>query len=194
MKDDSCFFITFARCAEYYESGNNKNNDMLHDIIKPHHILFYIILIYQNQTLHSQNCDFQYQQSFLPPIADTTIYSHSIAITHEQSHSIQFHKVNQQTYIKVIYDKIKPNHHQCIQIRSSELEIKSDTKSYYKKNIPIYQEADKLFFAIPLPPNYIKTLAEYGITEIIVDTKTMHLHKKETNQIKQIAQCLLNSK
>ncbi len=76
---------------------------------------------------------------------------------------------------------------------NAEIEIHSGSKLFYKKDIPVYKEKDKLFFVLLLQINYLKTLTQDGITEIDINNKYKFiLSKKEARRTKELANCLLN--
>lgn len=107
---------------------------------------------------------------------------------------IQFITNNSNRYLKVFFSARKDTVQTSpIEQYKTEIEITSGTKSYYKKDWPIYQESNQLFFVLLLPSNYLKTLSTEGITEILISNKTeISFSKKESNQIKNIANFLLN--
>lgn len=108
--------------------------------------------------------------------------------------TIQFVNHPPHLYLKVFFSPQKDTiQTPPVEKFKSELEIKSGTKSYYKKEWNIYQEGNQLFFVLLLPSNYLKTLSTDGITEIIIgNITTVSLSKKETQNIKQTATYLLN--
>lgn len=129
------------------------------------------------------------------PLIDTKNKIECTVIEHSsKTYTLQFLEYPPHLYLKVLFSHQKDTlTGPPIKKYSSELEIQSANKSYYKKEWNIYQENHQLFFVILLPSNYLKTLSTNGITKIIIgNTITLTLSKKETRKIKQTANYLLN--
>ncbi|RME19848.1 MAG: hypothetical protein D6799_00385 [Bacteroidetes bacterium] len=129
------------------------------------------------------------------PLIDTKNKLECSVIEHSsKTYTLQFLEHPPHIYLKVIFSYQKDTlTGPPLKKYRSELEIQSGNKSYYKKEWDIYQEGNQLFFVLLLPSNYLKTLSTEGITEIIIgNSATISLSKKETQNIKQIANYLLN--
>ncbi len=152
-------------------------------------VLIANIFITLNFNLAQKNCPFTIDSIYIPSIKQNVLAN--IYTLKSKNIQLNFIKYQNQSYLKVIFETLQDTSYQIIERFKSEIEIKSHSKLYYKKNYPIYAEKNQLFFLLLLPPNYIKTIISDGITEIIVMQKNFKLSKKETSQIKDIAQCLL---
>ncbi|GIV27051.1 MAG: hypothetical protein KatS3mg027_0865 [Bacteroidia bacterium] len=108
---------------------------------------------------------------------------------------IQFLKYGSNIYLKVFFETTKDTlKSQPIEVYKREIEIKSGTKSYYKREWSIYHENHQLFFVLLLPTNYLKTVSSDGITKILVNNQeVISYNKKETQNIKDIANILINN-
>mgnify|MGYP005847581973 CR=1 FL=1 len=138
--------------------------------------------------------EFEKQPIFVPLIDAKKPIDADVSKLEVKTGPIQFIKHTSGSYLKVSFSVEKDTVTDApVLKKKSELEIKSGTKVYYKKEWAIYQEKNHLFFVLALPSHYLKTLASKGITEILIDTRTViSLSKKETQQIKDRAAHLLS--
>jgi len=156
-------------------------------------VIFFVAVF--NHFFAQSNCCFTVSQSVFLPIVDA---KNKIEVSLEEicqkSSCVQFLTYNKSFYLKTIFSITKDTLSLPPQEKyKTEIEIKSGNKTYYKKDWPIYQESNQLFFVLSLPSNYIKTLSLYGITEILIDNKPVIIFsKKENNKIKEISNYLLN--
>ncbi len=158
--------------------------------------LFTLSVLLNGIFAQQKKCQFEKQSVYIPLVdrqkpSEVLLYPIS-----SKNLLLQFCIYSNQPYLKIIFsaekDTVKT---QPIEKFKSEIEIKSGTKVYYKKDWAIYQENNQLFFVLLLPANYIKTLLSDGITDILIDNKfSFTLSKKETKEIKAIANCLINIK
>lgn len=137
---------------------------------------------------------FKKQPIFVPLIDAKKSINADVSELQVKTGPIQFIKHTSGSYLKVSFSIEKDTVADAPVLREkSELEIKSGTKVYYKKEGAIYQEKNHLFFVLALPSNFLKTLASEGISEILIDTrKVISLSKKETQQVKDRAAHLLS--
>lgn len=154
--------------------------------------LFFYSFTSLNFIIAQKNCPFVQENVFLPDI-NQNVPASAINLSDKNLY-LKFIQYQKQSYLKVIFDTSSDSTDKITEKFKSEIEIKSNSKLYYKKDYPIYLEKNHLFFVLLLPPNYIKTLINDGITEIIVLQKTFKLNKKTTKQIKETGVCLLSEK
>lgn len=137
---------------------------------------------------------FQKDSVFIPLLNNKSkVVVNSFKI-YSKDNCIQFLNNPSYNYLKFIFSKEKDSIATPLLKFQSSIEIKSGKKSFYKKDWAIYQESNQLFFVLLLPLNYLKTLSEDGITEILVNEKIVaNFSKSETNKIKQVANYLIKS-
>ncbi|MCX7729566.1 MAG: hypothetical protein N2203_08860, partial [Bacteroidia bacterium] len=150
-------------------------------------LFFYSPFLFPQNQVHSEK-----RSLYLPLIDAKKKVESEVFETGSKNFVIQFIKYSQNIYLKVLFSQQKDTINTApIEKFKTELEIQSGTKIYYKKEWSIFQENNQLFFVLLLPPNYLRTLSAEGITKVLIGhSTTLTLSKKETKEIKQIANYL----
>lgn len=157
--------------------------------------LFFLNLLSPVFILAQSTLQFEEQSLFIPLIdSQNKVECKYLSLSHKEQ-KMYFIKHSSGHYLKVTFEQQKDTvFSHPVEKFKTEIEIKSGNKSYYKKDWKVFQENNYLFFVLLLPPNYLKTtLANEGISEILVGNQSIiTLSKKESQQIKEMANYLLN--
>ncbi len=157
--------------------------------------LFFLNLFFPVFILAQATLPFEEKSLFIPLIdLQNKVECKYLSLSHKEQ-NIYLIKHSSGHYLKVTFEQKKDTvFSHPIEKFKADIEIKSGTKSYYKKDWKVFQENNYLFFVLLLPPNYLKTtLANEGISEILVGNQSIiTLSKKESQQIKEMANYLLN--
>ncbi|MCX8079761.1 MAG: hypothetical protein N3F09_00830 [Bacteroidia bacterium] len=151
-------------------------------------LYFFIWLYFILFELQSQSCnEFVFNDS-VSFINGQTFRAISYRTPSEEEHLQLILSVYQNKYyLKIITSKIL--YFDLI----SNLEIISDNMQITFKNVKqIKSDNHRGYMVVEVPKNYITTLKNLGITSIVFNGKTEKLSKKNTRQIKQVAECFLN--
>lgn len=155
----------------------------------------YLLIFFTTQgSIAQSELIFQKDSVFIPLLNDKSkVVANTFKICYKEN-CLQFLNTSSYNYLKFIFSIEKDSLPIPKLKYKSSIEIKSGRKSFFKKNWEVYQEFNQLFFVLLLPSNYLKTLSEDGITEILVNEKNiMNFSKKQTDEVKKVANYLMKS-